>query len=108
MTLYDFLLAALNSIDAWLVANPDDSPQRQRVYAARKRLSLAMDTIVGVELNAALGALGSDAVNLQACTTRLVNVAKTIDTAQTIVADVGKVVSLLGTVAGAVAGLGLV
>jgi hypothetical protein len=101
----DSILGALRSIDAWLAANPNDSPQRSQVYGARKRLSQALDTIEGQDLDAALAGLGADVPALQACVTRLTAVSRTIDTAQAIVNDVGKVVAVLTNVATALVAL---
>jgi hypothetical protein len=104
MTLSDSLLKALKSIDDWLIANPDPSPERQTVVNARIQLRQAMNTAEAIELDAALNALGEDAANLQACTQRLVDVANTLDKAQDIADDVGKVVGFVARIVAVLAG----
>jgi hypothetical protein len=48
--LYDNLQAALHAIDSWLVANPEESPQRVSVYAARQQFSRTMDALAVLDL----------------------------------------------------------
>jgi len=103
MTLFDSLLSARDAIDAWLVANPEPSGARLDVFEARQQLGQAMNTAVGIDLEAALAGLVADTQDLQACTDRLTKVARTINTAAQIVADVGIVVQVLAQAVAAAA-----
>jgi hypothetical protein len=95
MAIYDDLKASLERIDDWLVANPTDSPTRQEVFKAREVLSDWMNTIEDMDLRAAMKNLTQDAQQVNACTAELKSVAKTLETAQTIIDDVGKIADAL-------------
>jgi hypothetical protein len=96
MSLFDTLLAARDGVEAWLVDNPTKNAQHSSVFAAEEQLSQALVSLEGMDEAEVLAKLQTDTKALTDAAGRLAAIAGGLDEVQSIVKDVGIVVSILG------------